>query len=292
MARRPSGAGHRDRRRRLDAGLPGHGHRHGQADAGRPGRGAAPLPRPRRSRPTTSPSPSSGAAYDEALDRIDAPRCPGAARGRHRAVPAAPSSTDSIRPAGGRTSRADARGRAADTSALHGRLADLDPVAAAKIEPTNRRRVVRALEVTLGSGRPFSSFGPGVDAYPPTDVVQIGLRWPRPALADAHRSSGCTAMIDAGLLDEVGRLRAGGLSRDRRARRSATRSCSTTSTVRASLDAAVDHDRRCAPASSPCARSGGSVVTPAYAGSTSTTTRSPSRRRSWSEHSRMARPRR
>ena len=50
----------------------------------------------------------------------------------------------------------------------------LDPVAAARIEPTNTRRVVRALEVCVGSGRPFSSFGPGLDVYPPTPVAQIG----------------------------------------------------------------------------------------------------------------------
>src|SRR5690606_18424169 len=36
-----------------------------------------------------------------------------------------------------------------DTPALHRRLAELDPVAAGRMEPTNRRRVVRALEVTL-----------------------------------------------------------------------------------------------------------------------------------------------
>ena len=54
----------------------------------------------------------------------------------------------------------------ADRADLHARLAALDPVAAARMEPTNRRRVVRALEVTLGSGRPFSAFGPGLEAYP------------------------------------------------------------------------------------------------------------------------------
>jgi len=43
----------------------------------------------------------------------------------------------------------------ADTIGLHRRLATVDPVAAARMEPSNRRRVVRALEVTLGSGRPF-----------------------------------------------------------------------------------------------------------------------------------------
>src|SRR5690606_19839597 len=45
-----------------------------------------------------------------------------------------------------------------DTAGLHARLASLDPVAATRMEPTNRRRILRALEVTIGSGRPFSSF--------------------------------------------------------------------------------------------------------------------------------------
>ena len=99
-----------------------------------------------------------------------------------------------------------------DTAALFTRLGELDPTAAAKIEPTNRRRVVRALEVTIGSGRPFSSFGPGVDNYPPSAVTQIGLRWPRNVLTDriaerVHR------MIDAGLVAEVDALRQRGLSR-------------------------------------------------------------------------------
>src|SRR5690606_16147269 len=40
-----------------------------------------------------------------------------------------------------------------DTPGLHARLAELDPLAAGRMEPTNRRRVLRALEVTLGSGR-------------------------------------------------------------------------------------------------------------------------------------------
>jgi tRNA dimethylallyltransferase len=41
--------------------------------------------------------------------------------------------------------------------ALHRRLAQLDPVAAASIHTTNVRRIVRALEVCIGSGTPFSS---------------------------------------------------------------------------------------------------------------------------------------
>ncbi len=63
-----------------------------------------------------------------------------------------------------------------DTAALHARLAELDPTAAARMEPSNRRRIVRALEVTLGSGRPFSSFGPGLDEHPPTRFALVAVR--------------------------------------------------------------------------------------------------------------------
>jgi len=85
---------------------------------------------------------------------------------------------------------------------LHAELATLDPPAAARMEPTNGRRVVRALEVCLGSGRRFSSFGPGLATYPPVPFVQVGLRWSRPMLAlriehRVHR------MIEAGLVGEV-----------------------------------------------------------------------------------------
>ncbi len=112
--------------------------------------------------------------------------------------------------------RADLEARlvADGADALHADLARLDPVAADRMEPSNGRRVVRALEVTIGSGRPFSSFGPGIAHYPQVPFVQVGLRWPRPQLADriarrVHR------MMDAGLLAEVEGLLAepDGLSR-------------------------------------------------------------------------------
>jgi tRNA dimethylallyltransferase len=98
---------------------------------------------------------------------------------------------------------------------LHARLAVLDPTTAAKIEPTNDRRVVRALEVTVGSGRPFSSFGPGIDQYPASDVVQFGLRWPRPVLA-VRIQRRVAAMMRAGLLDEVRELSRHPMSRTAR----------------------------------------------------------------------------
>jgi tRNA dimethylallyltransferase len=99
-----------------------------------------------------------------------------------------------------------------DTVALHARLAEVDPVAAGRMLATNRRRVVRALEVTVGSGRPFSSFGPGLEAYPPVDVPQVGLRPPLDVL-DRRIADRVAAMAAAGLVDEVRQLldRAGGL---------------------------------------------------------------------------------
>ncbi len=51
---------------------------------------------------------------------------------------------------------------------LYKRLTELDPVAASRITPQNSRRIIRALEVTIGCGRPFSSFGPGLESYPPS----------------------------------------------------------------------------------------------------------------------------
>ncbi len=105
----------------------------------------------------------------------------------------------------------------ADTVALHERLVALDPLAASRMEPTNRRRVVRALEVCIGTGRPFSSYGPGLDAYPPTPVAMIGLRLPRP-LIDARIDARYDVQLAAGFLDEVRALRthARGLSRTAR----------------------------------------------------------------------------
>lgn len=88
------------------------------------------------------------------------------------------------------------------TEVLFDRLRGLDPVAADRIEPGNRRRVVRALEVTLGAGRPFSSFGPGLDAYPDTPFVLTGLEIDRALLAQRVRDRYAEQM-DAGFLDEV-----------------------------------------------------------------------------------------
>lgn len=103
------------------------------------------------------------------------------------------------------------------TSSLYARLLSADPAAAARISPANRRRVLRALEVTLGSGRPFSSYGPGVAAFPPTRWRLAGIWLPRDEVRRRVEAR-FLAMLEAGLLVEVKKLVAcpGGLSRTAR----------------------------------------------------------------------------
>ncbi|MGH9177096.1 MAG: tRNA (adenosine(37)-N6)-dimethylallyltransferase MiaA [Acidimicrobiales bacterium] len=101
-----------------------------------------------------------------------------------------------------------------DTEGLYRRLVELDPGAAGRMLPTNRRRIVRALEVVLGSGRPFSSFGEGLDVHPPIPYRLAGIWLPRPVVA-ARIEARLAAMVDTGLVEETRALagRPGGLSR-------------------------------------------------------------------------------
>jgi tRNA dimethylallyltransferase len=89
-----------------------------------------------------------------------------------------------------------------DTLGLHRRLVEVDPVAASRMEPSNRRRILRALEVTLGSGRPFSSFGPGLAAYGSTTTRLLAVGMARPAL-DSRIEARYAQQMEMGLLDEV-----------------------------------------------------------------------------------------
>lgn len=100
---------------------------------------------------------------------------------------------------------------------LHDRLALLDPVAAGRIAPSNRRRLVRALEVTVGAGRPFSSFGPGLERYPATPVSLVGLQLD-PVDLDRRIAERFELLMDLGFLQEVRTLLSapGGLSRTAR----------------------------------------------------------------------------
>jgi tRNA dimethylallyltransferase len=85
---------------------------------------------------------------------------------------------------------------------LHGRLADLDPEAAARIEPSNARRTVRALEVVAVTGRPFSSFASSWERYPRERVRVAGIDPGREALDERIRER-IARMIGEGFVEEV-----------------------------------------------------------------------------------------
>ena len=90
-------------------------------------------------------------------------------------------------------------------ASLFARLRLLDPLAASRMEASNRRRIVRALEVSLGAGRPFSSFGPGLHSYPATDVQLVGIELSRAEL-DRRITERLDAQLQAGFLEEVAGL--------------------------------------------------------------------------------------
>jgi tRNA dimethylallyltransferase len=103
------------------------------------------------------------------------------------------------------------------TAALYERLRQLDTLAASRIEPGNTRRIVRALEVTIGSGRPYSSFGPGLRHYAPTTVRMAGLSLEREEI-DRRLEARLDRELAGGFVEEVATLaeRPAGLSRTAR----------------------------------------------------------------------------
>lgn len=88
-------------------------------------------------------------------------------------------------------------------------LQALDPMAAQRIDSRNIRRVVRALEVTLISGRPISELQR--KEPPPYDIQMIGLHRDRPQLYE-RIDRRVDLMMEAGLLEEVSNLRDRGYS--------------------------------------------------------------------------------
>ena len=100
----------------------------------------------------------------------------------------------------------EAEARAGGGAALVERLARLDPVSAARIDPHNTRRLIRALEVTLQLGRPFSDLQRQAPHYRTLFIVLQGERANLYARADARLEE----MIAAGFADEVQSLLAAG----------------------------------------------------------------------------------
>jgi tRNA dimethylallyltransferase len=92
--------------------------------------------------------------------------------------------------------------------ALHADLAAVDPLTAARLAPNDAQRIGRALEIFHLSGRPMSALLARAERVLPYRALQLALV---PSdRAELHRriAARFDAMLDAGLLDEVRRLRA------------------------------------------------------------------------------------
>lgn len=96
---------------------------------------------------------------------------------------------------------------------LYQRLRKVDPDAAKRIHPHDRRRMIRALEVFELIGQPISVLQERNTRPPRYDLVLIGLRRPRRELY-RRIDERVDGMLAGGLVEEVGGLLAKGFGED------------------------------------------------------------------------------
>jgi tRNA dimethylallyltransferase len=90
---------------------------------------------------------------------------------------------------------------------LQQELRSLDPLGFEKMDIQNPQRVVRALEVCISTGKPFSFFKQGDKKKHPYRILKIGLERPREELY-ARINHRVDLMLEAGLVEEVKSLTA------------------------------------------------------------------------------------
>ncbi|MEQ8908890.1 MAG: tRNA (adenosine(37)-N6)-dimethylallyltransferase MiaA [Vicingaceae bacterium] len=87
-------------------------------------------------------------------------------------------------------------------TALQSKLKELDPIFYQKVDLHNSKRLLRALEVCLISGKPYSEIRKGKGKERPFKKLKIGLNMDREKLYERINLR-VDRMIDAGLLEEV-----------------------------------------------------------------------------------------
>ena len=92
--------------------------------------------------------------------------------------------------------------RTEGVSALRAELRILDPESYATIDPANGQRIIRALEVTIATGRRFSSLKTRPARQRPFTIEKTGLTRPRPELY-ARIDARVDQMMEEGLLEEA-----------------------------------------------------------------------------------------
>jgi tRNA dimethylallyltransferase len=106
--------------------------------------------------------------------------------------------------------RAEAEGQ--PTPSLHARLAERDPLTAARLRPSDRQRVLRALEVVAATGRPLAGFQGAREAPPLAAGEWAGLFLaPEREGLNARIAARFAAMLREGALREVDALMRRGL---------------------------------------------------------------------------------
>ena len=85
---------------------------------------------------------------------------------------------------------------------LADQLKELDPVSYEQLDLSNGQRVIRALEVSLYTGKPFSSFKTGAFKERDFEIVKIGLERPREQLYERINQR-VLQMMDQGLEAEA-----------------------------------------------------------------------------------------
>lgn len=85
---------------------------------------------------------------------------------------------------------------------LYGMLKEIDPDYVEKMDGMNTQRIIRALDVWMQTGEPFSSFHDQGEIQPDKNTLVFGVRWPRQKLYDRINER-VDKMIEQGLVDEV-----------------------------------------------------------------------------------------
>jgi tRNA dimethylallyltransferase len=102
----------------------------------------------------------------------------------------------------------DAQADAEGWPAVHAELARVDPITAARLHTTDAQRVQRALEVFRLAGRPMSALlAEGKNCPPAYEFLSLGLLPSDRSVLHARIAERFDAMLEAGLEDEVTRLR-------------------------------------------------------------------------------------
>lgn len=104
----------------------------------------------------------------------------------------------------------DARAAVEGWPALHAELARIDPAAAARIHPNDAQRIQRALEVHELTGQPLSALQGRTPAPPPYRLIKLALAPASRQVLHERIAARFRAMLAAGFVNEVARLKARG----------------------------------------------------------------------------------